>query len=77
MNKLNNISNYDTEHNRQIYFNYLTSYINSGSIEPIMSFEEFLFGVYKQELDEYYDWLYTTYVVNKEAYYEQQTIKNY
>ena len=77
MNELNNISNYDTEHNRQIYFNYLTSYIKSGSIEPIMSFEEFLFGVYKQELDEYYDWLYTTYVVNKEAYYEQQTIKNY
>ena len=76
MNELNNISNYDTEHNRQIYSNYLTSYINSGSIEPIMSFEEFLFGVYKQELDKY-DWLYTTYVVNKEAYYKQQTIKNY
>lgn len=72
-----NDSFYNTEHNKELYSNYVTSCINSGSIESIMSFEEFLLGIYKQQLDEYYDWLYNTYAVNKEAYYETTATKNY
>lgn len=72
-----NDSFYNTEHNKELYTNYVTSCINSGSIESIMSFEEFLLGIYKQQLDEYYDWLYNTYTVNKEAYYETTSTKNY
>jgi hypothetical protein len=64
-------NSYNTKENREKYISYLTSCLDSGSIELIMSIEEFLFGVYKQELDEYYDWLYTTYVVNKETYHEE------
>jgi hypothetical protein len=62
---------YNTEHNRDVYTNYVTSCINSGTLESIMSLEEFLSSLYKQDLDDYYDMLYKTYVVNKQSYYEQ------
>lgn len=64
---------YSTEHNKELYLNYITSCINSGTLESIMTLKEFLFGIYKQEIDEYYDWLYNNYVVNKGAYYEETT----
>jgi hypothetical protein len=71
------VANYNTEHNKELYLNYITSCINSGTLESIMSLKEFLFGIYKQELDEYYDWLYSTYVVNKSTYYEETQVTNY
>jgi hypothetical protein len=72
-----NDSFYNTGHNKELYTNYVTSCINSGSIESIMSFEEFLLGIYKQQIDEYYDWLYNTYVVNKQQYYEATQVTCY
>lgn len=68
---------YNTEHNNELYLNYITSCINSGTLESIMTLKEFLFGIYKQEIDEYYDYIYRTYVVNKEAYYEETQVTNY
>jgi hypothetical protein len=63
--------NYNTELNKEIYINYITSCINKGLLELIISFKDFLLNIYKQELDEYYDYIYNTYIVNKQDYYEQ------
>lgn len=63
--------NYNTELNKEIYINYTISCINKGLLESIISFKDFLLGIYKQELDEYYDYIYNTHIVNKTAYYEQ------
>ena len=61
--------NYNTELNKEIYINYITSCINKGLLESVISFKDFLLGIYKQELDEYYDYIYSSHVVNKAAYY--------
>ena len=69
--------NYNTELNKEIYINYTISCINKGLLESVISFKDFLLGIYKQELDEYYDYIYNMYVVNKTVYYEETQITNY
>lgn len=59
------------ESDRELYSNYIFSCINSGTLESIMSFEDFLDSIYTEQIDD----LYINFVANLEQY--NQEINNF